>query len=215
MYLGWTGWVHPRYFVHFLVMYLRCTGPVHWPLPPVCSANVSKLKRPHPGSFCQIFDLPCRGGVSRTQVTTQDITQLCNEIRDIRTKRPKANKDILNKDTTINIVPNSTPDQAQDTHERDDHDGVWNGDNRSRPDLPTYNPDNQARCAPPPPPSQTESAGTPPAPLSSRTPPASAARTSSLASSNAVEDLEALPSDECTASCSPDSPDETKASSRW
>ena len=35
MYLGWTRWVYPRYFVHFLVMYLQCTGLVNEPLSPV------------------------------------------------------------------------------------------------------------------------------------------------------------------------------------
>ena len=34
-YLGYTHPVHPRYFVHFLVMYLQCTGLVNWPLSPV------------------------------------------------------------------------------------------------------------------------------------------------------------------------------------
>jgi len=33
--LGWTRWVYPRYFVHFLVMYLQCTGLVNEPLSPV------------------------------------------------------------------------------------------------------------------------------------------------------------------------------------
>ena len=35
MNLGYTGWVLAWYFVHFLVMYLQCTGPGHHPLPPV------------------------------------------------------------------------------------------------------------------------------------------------------------------------------------
>jgi len=150
--------------------------------------------------------------MSRTQVTLQDITKICNEIHDIKTT--KADNDILNKDTTINIVSNSTPAQAQDTHEKDDHDGVWNVDNKLRPDPPTYNQDNQTRCAPPPPPSQTEYGGTLPAPLLSRIPPASAAKISSPASSNAAEDPEASPSDERMASCSPCSPNKIKASSR-
>jgi len=41
MYLGWTGWVYPRYFVHFLVMYLQCTGLVNEPLSPVVVIHVS------------------------------------------------------------------------------------------------------------------------------------------------------------------------------
>ena len=35
MNLGYVGWVLAWYFVHFLVMYLQCTGPGHHPLLPV------------------------------------------------------------------------------------------------------------------------------------------------------------------------------------
>ena len=40
MNLGYAGWVLAWYFVHFLVMYLQCTGPGHHPLPPVSFTNV-------------------------------------------------------------------------------------------------------------------------------------------------------------------------------
>ena len=40
MNLGYAGWVLDWYFVHFLVMYLQCTGPGHHPLPPVWAATV-------------------------------------------------------------------------------------------------------------------------------------------------------------------------------
>jgi len=142
------------------------------------------------------------------------VTQLCNEIRNIKKRRPSNSNNVLNKDTTINIVSNNTPDQAQDICERDDLDDDKNEDNKLYLDLPTYSQDNRTRYAPPPPLNQTEYGGTPPAPLSSRTPPVSAAKTSSPASSNAAEDPEASPSDERMASCSPCSPNKIKASSR-
>jgi hypothetical protein len=37
-----SGWVFGRFFVHFLAMYLRCTGSGHHPLPPVSSGGVVK-----------------------------------------------------------------------------------------------------------------------------------------------------------------------------
>jgi len=45
MYLGWTGWVYPRYFVHFLVMYLQCTSLVNWPFPPVSTLIKQEVSR--------------------------------------------------------------------------------------------------------------------------------------------------------------------------
>jgi hypothetical protein len=35
MSLEYSGWVLAKSFVHFLAMYLRCTGSGHHPLPPV------------------------------------------------------------------------------------------------------------------------------------------------------------------------------------
>ena len=150
--------------------------------------------------------------MSRTQILTQDITQLCNEIRDIKKRSSKHNK--LGEASTINILANNTPAPAQDTRGRDGHGDVENEDNKLHRDLPTDNRNSQTYCAQSPPPSQTAYGERPPGPLSSRTPLASAAKTSSLASSNVVGDLEGSPTDECTVSSSPDSPDETKASSR-
>ena len=48
MYLGWTGWVYPRYFVHFLVMYLQCTGLVNEPLSPVQARPTEQQETPAP-----------------------------------------------------------------------------------------------------------------------------------------------------------------------
>jgi len=150
--------------------------------------------------------------MSRTQVTTQDITQLCNEIHNIKEGTSKRNK--LGGASTINILANNTPAPTQDTRERGGRGDVENEDNKLHLYLPTDSRNNQTRCAQSPPPNQTVYGKRPPVPLSSRTPPASAAKTSSLASSNAVGDLEGSPTDECTVSGSPNSPDETKASSR-
>jgi len=125
---------------------------------------------------------------------------------------PKHNK--LEIANTVNVLANNIPAPCPDTHGRGGRDDDENGDNKLRPDLPTYSQDNQTRCALSPPLSQPEYGGTLPAPLSSHTLPASVARTSSLASSNAAEDPEALPSVERTASCSPNSPNKIKASSR-
>ena len=43
MYLRCTKWVNAGYIVHFLAMYLRCTGSVHHPLPPVFGVSTSPL----------------------------------------------------------------------------------------------------------------------------------------------------------------------------
>jgi len=150
--------------------------------------------------------------VSRTQVTTQDIAQLCNEIRDI--KKGTSKHHIFREASTINILASNTPAPSPDIHGRGGCDGGENEDNKLRLDLPTDSQNNQTRCARSPPLTQTAYGERPPVPLSSCTPPASAARTSSLASSNAVGGLEESPFDERTASDSPDSPDKTKASSR-
>jgi len=150
--------------------------------------------------------------LSRTQVTTQDITQICNEIRDIKGEASKHIK--LRKASTINILANNTPAPNPDARERGGRDGVENEDNKLHLDLPTDSQNNQTRCVQSPPPTQTAYDERPPVPLSSRTPPASAAKTSSLASSNVVGDLEGSPTDERMASDSPDSLDEIKASSR-
>ena len=45
MYLQYPGWIFGWYFVHFLAMYLWCTGWEHYPLPPVsCMAFTSPYK---------------------------------------------------------------------------------------------------------------------------------------------------------------------------
>ena len=144
-------------------------------------------------------------------MTIQDITQLCNEIRNIKDEPLKQNK--LKITNTVNVLASNTPAPSPDTHGRGGHDDDKSADNKLRPDLPTDSQDNQTRCAPSLLPNQTSYDERPPVPLSSRTPPASAARTSALASSNAAEDPKELPTVEHTASCSPDSPDEIKASS--
>jgi len=150
--------------------------------------------------------------LSRTQVTIQDITQICNEIRNIKNGPPKHNK--LKIANTINILASNTPAPSPDIHGRGGHDGAENKDNKLHLNLPTNSQDNRTHCVPSPLPTQTSYNKKPPAPLSSCTPPAAVARTSSLASSNAAVDPEASPSDERMASGSPDSPDEIKASSR-
>jgi len=149
--------------------------------------------------------------VSRTQVTIQDVTRLCNEIRNMEKGISKHNK--LEVANTVNVLASNTPAPCPDIHGRGGCDDDGNEDNKLHPNLPINSQNNRTHCAPSPPPNQTRYGRMLPTPLSSRTPPASAARTSSPASSNAAEDPEEWPTAERTASCSPDSPDETKASS--
>ena len=49
MYLRCTEQVNAGYIVHFLVMYLRCTGSVHHPLPPVSYSLDTR-----PGTITQV-----------------------------------------------------------------------------------------------------------------------------------------------------------------
>ena len=45
MYLRCTEWVNAGYIVHFLAMYLQCTGSVHHPLPPVTPYDMDTISR--------------------------------------------------------------------------------------------------------------------------------------------------------------------------
>ena len=56
MYLQCTRQVYGGYIVHFLAMYLQCTGPVHHPLPPV-SSDEEMIVEPLdvPEQFCLVL----------------------------------------------------------------------------------------------------------------------------------------------------------------
>jgi hypothetical protein len=45
MSLKYSGWVLAKFFVHFLAMYLQCTGSGHHPLPPVLSRLIISIPR--------------------------------------------------------------------------------------------------------------------------------------------------------------------------
>ena len=85
--------------------------------------------------------------------------------------------------------------------------------NKLPPGPPTNNPCIPSHHDGPLLPNQTEPSGTPPEPSTSHAPADVVAKTIVPASSNIAGDLEGLPSDECTASSSPDSPATTKPSS--
>jgi len=153
--------------------------------------------------------------VSRTQVTVTDVTQLVKEIRDIK-ENQKANViggGPLNKLKALSKHLSNTPDQDPGRHAKGDPDDVEIDYNKLCPAPPTDSRDiqtrhDEARTPDPSIPSQR-----PPAPSPVRTPSASSAKTSSLPSEDIASDPEASLSVERTASGSPDSPDEIKASS--
>ena len=151
--------------------------------------------------------------VSRTQVLSNNITHLCQEIRDI--KRGSTHDDNIgqiNKLKKLSKHLSNTPDLDRGKHDKDGPSYAETEYNTLRFSPPIYNRDSPSRCEPPQTPGRPESSGTPSAPLPPHAPSATSARTSSLASSNAVEDPEESPSGG-TASRSPNSPDERKASS--
>jgi len=84
--------------------------------------------------------------VSQTQVTSQDIVQICNKIHNIK-KTPMHDKSELTN--TVNVLVNNTPDPDRGTHGRGDHDDAKTGDSRSCPNLPNHNQDSQRHYAPP------------------------------------------------------------------
>jgi len=152
--------------------------------------------------------------VSRTQVLPNNITHLCQEIRDIkRGSTQDGNIDQINKLRRLSKHLSNTPDLDRGKHDRDGPGYAETEYNILHSAPPSDNPDNPSHCGPPQTPSRPESSGTPSVPPPPHVPSATSARTSSLASSNAVEDPEESPSGS-TASRSPNSPAEIKASSR-
>jgi len=152
--------------------------------------------------------------LSRTQVLPNDITHLCQEIRDI--KRGSTHDDKIGQINNLKRLSkhlSNTPDLAQGRHDKDGPGYAETEYNKLRSSPPNDSPDSPLRCEPLQNPDRPVSPETPSAPPPLHAPSATSARTSSLASSNAVEDPEESPSGS-TASCSPDSPDEIKASSR-
>jgi len=134
-------------------------------------------------------------GVSRTQVLPNDITHLCQEIRDI--KRGSTHDDNIgriNKLKKLSKHLSSTPDLDRGRHDKDGLGYVETEYNTLHSSPPIDSHDSPSRCEPPQIPGRPESSGTPSAPPPPRAPSATSARTSSLASSNAVEDPEELPS---------------------
>ena len=107
----------------------------------------------------------------------------------------------------------NTPDLDLGRHEEGGLDDVKTIHNKLHPSLPTDILNNQIHCDEGLIPGQTAPSQTPPAPSLDQPPSASSAKTSSLPSEDTVLDPEASLSAEHTASDSPDSPDEIKASS--
>jgi len=119
----------------------------------------------------------------------------------------------INKLKKLSKHLNNTPDLDRGRHGKDGPGYAETGYNKLHSSPPTDNPNNPLRYEPLQSPDRPESSGMPSAPLPPHAPSATSARTSSLASSNVVEDPEESPSGS-TASRSPDSPAEIKASSR-
>ena len=120
----------------------------------------------------------------------------------------------INKVKMLSKHLSNTPDLDPGRHEEGGPDGVGTSYNKLRPSPPTDSPDIQTRRDGDLIPDQTAPSQTPPAPSPDRTPTASSAKTSSLLSEDVASDPEASLSVERMASCSPDSPEEIKASSR-
>jgi len=157
----------------------------------------------------------CGWEVSQTQVLPNNITHLCQEIQDIKRGSTHDNNiGQINKLKKLSKHLSNTPDLDQGKHDKDGLDYVETEYNTPPHDPPIDSPDSPSRYEPPQTPDRPASSGTPSAPPPPRAPSATSARTSSLASSNAVEDPEESPA-AGRASGSPDSPDETKPSSRW
>jgi len=152
--------------------------------------------------------------LSRTQVLPNNIMHLCQEIRDI--KKGSTHDDNIgqiNKLKELSKHLSSTPDLDRGRHDRDGLGYAKTEYNILHFSPPIDNRDSPLHCGPPQNPGRPESSGTPSVPPPPHAPSVTSARTSSLASSNAVEDPEESPSGS-TASRSPDSPAEIKASSR-
>jgi len=152
--------------------------------------------------------------VSQIQVLPNDITHLCQEIRDI--KRGSTHDDNIgqiNKLKRLSKHLSNTPDLDQGRRDKDGPGYAETEYNKLHSSPPNDSPHNPLRYEPLQSPGCPKSSGTPSAPPPPRAPSETSARTSSLASSNAVEDPEELPA-AGTASDSPDSPTKTKPSSR-
>jgi len=148
-------------------------------------------------------------------VLPNDITHLCQEIRDI--KRGLTHNDNLgqiNKLKRLSKHLSNTPDLDQGKCDKGGPGYAETEYNKLGPSPPNDSPDSPLCYEPLQSPDRPESYGTPSALPPPHVPSATSARTSSLASSNAVEDPEESPA-AGTASDSPNSPAETKLSSRW
>ena len=152
--------------------------------------------------------------LSRTQVNITDVTRIVKEIRDIKEDQ-KLHRigGPLNKIKELSKHLSNTPDLDQGKRGEGDRDDVETDYNRLCPSPPTDSCDTQTRHDEAQIPDLSKPSQTPPAPSPDRTPSVSAARTSSLPSEDVELDPEVSPSVESTASGSPDSPDELKASS--
>jgi len=154
----------------------------------------------HPGKelvamHCAIDEVDNAHAVSRTQVLPNDITHLCQEIRDIkRGSTQDDNIGQINKLKRLSKHLSNTPDLDQGKRDKDGPGYAETEYNKLHFFPPTDNHDNPSHCGPPQTPSRPESSGTPSVPPPPRAPSATSARTASLASSNAVEDSEESPS---------------------
>ena len=82
--------------------------------------------------------------MSRTQVTTADVTRLVKEIRDIKDDQEINDiKGPLNKLKMLSKHLNNTPDLDPGRHEEGDRDDAGTDYNRLCPSLPTDTPDTQ------------------------------------------------------------------------
>jgi len=128
-------------------------------------------------------------------VLPNDITHLCQEIRDIkRGSTQDDNIGQINKLKRLSKHLSSTPDLDRGKRDKDGPGYAETEYSTLRSSPPIDNRDSPSRCEPPQTPGRPESSGTPSAPPPPHAPSATSARTSSLASSNVVEDPEESPS---------------------
>ena len=141
--------------------------------------------------------IPVGMWLSRTLVSPNNITHLCQGICNIKRGSPNSNNigqgDQINNLKELSKSLNSTPDLDPGKHDKDGLGYAKIEYNKLLVSPPTDNLNTPGHYVPPRIPSRPSSTGTPSEPPQSLAPSGPSARTSSLASSNTVEDSEELP----------------------
>jgi hypothetical protein len=148
------------------------------------------------------------GFLSRTQVDQSMITQLCQEIRDMKKAKP-----MRNNIEVLPVVPNNTPDQSG-SYGKGGRDDAATDDSTLRPVLPNDNPDSPARRDSSPPPFLPEPPQTLPEPRATRAHLDVGQRIYALACATSDEGPEDEPAASSMASSSPSGTGPEPSSSR-